>query len=231
MRKWDPIFWGATCIFVSAIVLFAVTQNQLWLFLLTGSYLLRPTLASLGVARRLVDERQMSIQYRSGNIAFTVVIITCIIFAVVLAMKGDSGWEFFGMVVALGIAARAFSNVILIGNYRESATRIILAVGALMALFASFHLGEGFSVGSLAEMVPGLAVVGIGFLAKRYPRSIGIVVFVTTAALSFVILRKGFTVGQITTALLVSVPLASAGVGLISGDRGETVPRQKETSP
>ena len=72
MLKKDPVFWWATGIFVLALGLFAATQNQFWLALMIGSYLLRPTLASLGVARSNVDERQMSIHYRSGNIgAFT----------------------------------------------------------------------------------------------------------------------------------------------------------------
>ena len=53
MLKKDPIFWWATGIFVLALALFAVTQNQFWLALMIGSYLLRPTLASLGVAKTL----------------------------------------------------------------------------------------------------------------------------------------------------------------------------------
>jgi hypothetical protein len=222
MRKRDPIFWGASCIFAVAIVLFAVTQNQLWLFLLAGSYLLRPTLASLSVGRRYVDERQMSIQYRSGNIAFAVVIITCIVLSVTQSAKNDPGWELFNIVVMLGLAARAFSNVILVGNYRASASKMIVAVGLLMTLFSSLEMGNGFSFGALAEMVPGLAIAGIGLLAKKFPRPIGFVVFAVTASLVYVILQKGFTAGQITTALLVSVPLAAAGVGLFFGDRGET---------
>ena len=58
MLKKDWIFWCATGIFVLAVVLFAATQEQLWLALMIASYLLRPTLAWLGVARRSVDERQ-----------------------------------------------------------------------------------------------------------------------------------------------------------------------------
>jgi len=59
--KKDAIFWTAAVIFIVALALAAVFKNQLWLFVMVGSYLLRPTLASVGIARHLVDERQMSI--------------------------------------------------------------------------------------------------------------------------------------------------------------------------
>lgn len=74
MIKRDPIFWWASAIFVLGLILFAVTQDQVWLALGIVSYLLRPTLASLVVAGEYVDERQMSLHYRSGNLAFAVMI-------------------------------------------------------------------------------------------------------------------------------------------------------------
>ena len=222
MSKKDPIFWGAASIFVLAIVLFAVTQNQLWLAMLVGSYLLRPTLASLGIAKRLVDERLMSIQYRSGNVGFTVMIIACIILAVIQNIKNDPGWEMFTIILVLGLAAKALVNVVLVGNYRDSGSKIIMSAGALIALFASFELGNGFSIGVLAQVAPGLAIVGIGWLARKFPRSIGGAMFVITAVLLYVILAKGFTIGQITTALVVSVPLVTAGLCLIVGDRKDS---------
>jgi len=216
----DPIFWLAACIFISAVVIFGFTQNQLWLFLMAGSYLLRPTLASLNIAKSLVDERQMSIQYRSGNIAFAVMIIACIIMAVYQSSKDDHSWEFFSAVVVIGLAAKALSNVFLIGNYRESATKMIMGVGLMIILFVS--LENGFSVGTLIESVPGIVVVAIGWLSKKFPRTIGIIVLVVTAAFLFIILQKGFVIGQIITAVLVSVPLTIAGISLFAGDRIET---------
>lgn len=222
MSKKDPIFWAAASIFVLAIVLFAVTQNQLWLALLVGSYLLRPTLASVGIAKRLVDERQMSIQYRSGNVGFAVMIVACIILAVIQNIKNDPAWEMFTMILILGLAAKALVNVVLVGNYRDSGSKIIMAAGALIALFASFELGNGFSIGALAGVAPGLAIVGIGWLARKFPRSVGGTIFVVTAVLLYVIIAKGLTIGQITTALVVSVPLITAGLCLIAGDRRDS---------
>ena len=222
MFKKDPIFWLATFIFVSAIVIYGLTQNQLWLFLLAGSYLLRPTLASLNIAKSLVDERQMSIQYRSGNIAFAVMIIACIIMAVYQSSKDDHSWEFFNAIVIIGLSAKALSNVFLIGNYRESGTKIIMGVGLMLVLFVS--LENGFSIGTLVESAPWWGIVGVGWLSKKFPRTIGVIVLVVTAAILFIILQRGFVIGQIITAVVISVPLTTAGISLIVGDRVEKDP-------
>lgn len=226
MLKRDWIFWWATAIFVLAIVLFAVTQEQLWLTLMIASYLLRPTLASLGVARQLVDERQMSIHYRSGNIAFAAMMAAAVTLAVVQSAKGDPDWDLFNIVIIVGLAAKALFNVLLVKNYRQAATRIIIAVGLMMTLFSS--MSHGFSLMTLAEAAPGLAIVGIGFLSRKFPRIVGILVFVATAALLFVILGKGFTIGQITTAVVIGVPLILAGACLFWGDKEDLNPEDAE---
>ena len=106
MFKKDPIFWWASGIFVLALALFAITQNQFWLTLMIASYLLRPTLASLGFAKRYVDERQLSISYRSGNIGFAVMIIVCVIFAIKLSAEGNHDFEMFAMAIVIGLAAK-----------------------------------------------------------------------------------------------------------------------------
>ncbi|MCX6150799.1 MAG: hypothetical protein NTX22_09765 [Ignavibacteriales bacterium] len=186
---------------------------------MAGSYLLRPTLASLNIAKSLVDERQMSIQYRSGNIAFTVMIIACIVMSVYQSNKGDHSWEFFNAIVIIGLTAKALSNVFLVGNYRESGTKIIMAVGLMLVLFVS--LENGFTVGGLVESLPWWGIVGVGWLSKKIPRTIGGIILMITVVLLFFILKKGFIVGQIITAVVVSIPLVTAGVSLIVGDRRE----------
>jgi hypothetical protein len=217
MLKKDPFFWWATGIFVLAILLFAVTQNQFWLALMIGSYLLRPTLASLGVAKRYVDERQLSIHYRSGNIGFAITIIVCVICAIKLGAEDNHDFELFAMTIIIGLAAKALFNVILVKNFRETASKIIIAAGLLIALFAS--LDAGSIVGILMSIAPGLAIAGVGLLSKKYPRPIGVVVFILTALLLSVILGKGFTWGQIATAVVIGVPLIVAGVCLFIRDK------------
>lgn len=226
MLKKDPVFWCATGIFIVAIGLFAATKNQFWLALMIGSYLLRPTLASLGVGKRYVDERQLSIHYRAGNIGFAVMIIVCLICAVGLGAKKNHDFELFIMTVIVGLAARALFNVILVKDIREAASKIIIAAGLLIALFAS--LDAGSFVGILMNAAPGLAIAAVGLLSKRYPRPVGILVFVLTAILLVVILGKGLRWGQIATAVVVGVPLIVAAVCLfLGGDRTDSEPEAR----
>ena len=213
MPKRDGIFWAAAGIFLISAALAAVTKEQLWLFLMVASYLLRPTLASLGVARRSIDERQMSIQYRSGNIAFAVMMVASVALAVWQNAKGDPSWEMFNIVIALGLASKALFNVLLVKNYRVVGRRIIIATGLLVLLFVGAE--NGLSVGGLIESAPWLVVLGLGLASKKYPRSVAIIVFVATAFLLFAILARGFTPGQLATAFLVCIPLSIAGVCLL----------------
>jgi hypothetical protein len=219
MLKRDWIFWYATGIFVVACVLAAVTKNDQWLFLMVASYLLRPTLASLGFARRLVDERQMSIQYRSGNIAFAFMLAAAIVMAIMQQMKGDHSWELFNIVIVVGLAAKALFNVLLVKNYREAGSRIIMAVGMLATLFAAAE--NGLTLGGLMEAAPWLVIVGIGWLSRKFPKTIGAIIFAVTALLLGLILSKGFTLGQLATAAIVCIPMGLAGACLFTRQQVE----------
>ena len=219
MLKRDPIFWWASGIFVLALLLFAVTQQQLWLSLMIGSYLLRPTLASLGVGRRYLDERQLNIHYRSGNIGFAVMIILCIIFAVKLSAENNHDFELFAATIIMGLAAKALFNVTLIKSFRETASKIIISVGLLVALFGSFDAGS--FVGIIMSVIPGLVIVGIGLLAKKFPRTIGVVILIVAIASIIFILRIRQNWGQIVTAVVIGIPLITAGAYLFKGDKND----------
>jgi hypothetical protein len=221
MIKKDPIFWCASGIFVLSLLLFAITKEQLWLFLMIISYMLRPTLASLGAAKRHVDERQMSIYYRSGNIGFAVMIISCVIFAIMLSSENNHDFELFIAAIVIGLTAKALFNVILIKNFRETASKIIIGVGLLVALFASFDAGS--FTGIIISILPGLAIAGIGLLAKKYPRVIGIVIIVLAMASMIFLLtfKKGW--GQIVTAAVIGIPLLIAGAGLFRAGQKDAI--------
>jgi len=225
VRKRDPIFWCATGIFVLAIALFAVTHHQFWIALMIGSYLLRPTLASLGVARRNIDERQMSVHYRSGNIGFAVLLIMCVIFMAKLELENNHDFEWFSTAIIVGLVAKALSNVLLSKNFREAASKIIISAGLLIALFAS--MDGGSFIGILMQAAPGLAIAGIGLLAKKYPRTVGLVVTLATACLVLLIMTVGLANskslwGQIAVAVIVGAPLLTAGISLFLPPRGDT---------
>jgi len=217
MLKRDPIFWWASGVFVAALVLFAITENQSWLTLMIGSYLLRPTLASLGVGRKKIDERQMTIHYRSGNIAFAVMMIACVIAAVKLEAENNHAFELFAMAIVIGLATKALFNVILVKDYRAAAAKIIISAGLLIALFGSFEAGS--LAGRLMQTIPGLGIAAVGLLSRKYPRPIGLVIMVATALLLLVILGKGLTWASLGTAAIVGVPLILAALCLFSRDK------------
>jgi len=66
-----------------------------------------------------------------------------------------------------------------------------------------------------------LAIVGVGLLSKKFSRIAGGIMFVITAVLVFVILKKGLTIAQVATALIVGVPLATAAAFLFTRDKSE----------
>lgn len=219
MLKRDPIFWWAAGIFVLSLVLAGLFQNQFWLALMIVSYLLRPTLASLGFAHRYVDERQLSIQYRSGNVGFAVMLIVCVIYMVKLGAEDNHDFEFFASTIIIGLAAKALFNVIVARRFRHAASTILIAAGLLIALFAAMDAGS--FVGTLVSIAPGLAIAGLGLLARKYPRPAGVVVLCLTVFFMVMILSR-ITWGQIVTAILIGVPMILAGLALILPEKADT---------
>ena len=59
---------------------------------------------------------------------------------------------------------------------------------------------------------------------KKLEIRIGGIILAVTVVLSIFILSKGFVIGQIITTVLASIPLVTAGVSLIVGDRVEKDP-------
>jgi hypothetical protein len=163
-----------------------------------------------------MDERQILMNYRSGNIAFSVTLLTCVIIAVKLGMENDHAFEYFHMVVVVGLATKALFNVILTKNFHEAASKILIAVGLLVALFASFSAFKPFSIVSvIMSALPGLAIAGIGLLSISHPRPAGVLVLAAAAFLLWRIFDKGFNWGQIAAAVIICVPLIIGGAYLL----------------
>ncbi len=216
MFKKDPIFWWASGIFVLALILFAITQIDSFLTLIILAYLLRPTLASLGVVNKYVDERQLSLNYRSGNIAFFVMMVVCAFFAEKLRSENNHIGEMFYMVMAIGIVVKALFNVLLSKNFREVAPKIIITVGLAIALFSGMgSIQHGiFSINVLMNVLPGLAIIGIGVLSKYFPRAMAVVMLLVTISFVIIILKRDISWATIGTALIIGVPLLVATLGL-----------------
>lgn len=218
MRKRDPIFWTASAIFVLSLVL-AGSVHQVALLLMAFSYLLRPTLHALGLARRYADERQLTDQYRSGHIAFTVVVIGLIVLAAERQLRGEPADAYFAL-LCIGLAAKALSNRLLGKDWRPTGIVIVLAVAALMTLFGL--LEEGLTLAGLIHSIPGMILAAIGLTGLRYPRIASVLTF--AAAAFSVYYFHLYTLRQLPVLLLLAVPLFIASVCLYVGQIGSDEP-------
>lgn len=215
----DPIFWAATLVFAISLVL-AIAVDDGFLLLAVGAYLLRPTLHSLGFARKLADERQLQIQYRASNVAFVAMVLGNIVVILQLMGKGDHTWEMVNAVLLMALAVRAVAGLLMVGDPAVAGRRIVMVVGAFFCLFG---LMEGGLSGAVAHVLPGLVVVALGWAADRAPRAIGglVIALAATGSVFLAVMAtrspQGFTWGTSMVLLLVGVPLATGGVCLLRG--------------
>lgn len=227
--KRDPIFWTATGIFAVSLVLAMAVDNG-FLLLMVAAYLLRPTLHSLGFFRKLVDERQLQIQYQAGNVAFAAMVIGNIAVMLYLSGKGDHTFEMVNAVLLIGLTVRALAGLLMVGDPSVAGARIVMAVGGLLALFGVL---EGEWPGAIGHAVPGLMMVGLGIASRRAPKIVAGLTFMIAAALFALIAYRAtasHSVVQwsaIATILLVVAPVVVAGFCLLRGAAGipdESVP-------
>lgn len=218
LHKRDPIFWTATAIFVVAVAL-ALTVDDSFMLLAVASYLLRPTLHSLGFFRKLVDERQLHIQFQASNVGFAALVIGNIGVTLYLMGKGDHTWELVNAVMLAGLVVRALSGLLLVGDPAAAGPRIVMAVGCFFMLFG---LLEGAASGAISHGLPGLFVIGLGLGARKAPRAIAAVLFVLAAALVVLVVttayrRQNLNWGTGFTALIIGVPLLTAAFCILRG--------------
>lgn len=214
MRRRDPIFWTATAIFFLSILL-GSTVHESGFLLMAFSYLLRPTLHALGIAKRYADERQLTNQYRSGNIAFFVVIVGLIAVAAYAQTHGEHADTYVGL-LCVGIAAKALAHILMSRDLRPTGITIVMTVGALMILFGAM---EGISVDTLVHSIPGLILISIGALGFRYPKIAGLLTAVAACAAFYFF--KFYLARQIPAFLLIDVPLfVAAGCLYVGGREG-----------
>jgi hypothetical protein len=207
MFDWDHISWTATALFVVSLVLGALV-SPFWLYLLVASYLLRPTLYSLGVARRCADERQLSVQFRSGNIAFTILILAVAGFAIRAQVQHQQVGDFVTLLI-IGLAAKALMGLLLIGDFRAAGVRIAIAAGLAIALFTG--LEGGSPLGMFMQSLPGLLLIAAGMIGHWKP-AVGAMLLGACSVASFIFFgpATALTTSRVLMALVLSLPLAVA---------------------
>jgi hypothetical protein len=221
MLKRDEIFYSACSLSLVGVVL-AVMDYDFALLLFVAAYLLRPSLHEFGLAKQYEDERQLTIHSRSGNIGFIVVMLAAVGFALWRIARGEPAEELYELIF-LGLAARAITGLIMIGEYRKAGVIIISAVGIFLTLFIVAE--GGLSVFSIFGIVLGGIIVGLGQLARKFPR---VMAFLLAAvAVGAILFFDLYDFRRVNTALWLFfiTPLITAAACLFlgSGDQEQEV--------
>ncbi len=223
MIKRDKIFYSASALSLIGAVL-ALMGYEFALLLFVAAYLLRPSLHEFGLARQYADERQLNIHSRSGNIAFIVVMLAAVGFALWRISRGESPEELYELIV-IGLAARAMTTLIMVGEYRKAGVVIISAVGVFLALFIIAE--GGLSVASLFGVVLGGIIIGLGQLARKFPKVMALVLALIIVAVILSFRLYDFRTVNTALWLFFVTPLVTAAACLFLG-RGE---KEEEVTP
>jgi hypothetical protein len=229
MFKWDRISWFATTIFVAGCVLAAVTGKDGFLLMIAASFLLRPTINALGFAAKYSDERQTLIQYRSGNLALTILSVAIIIFIIKNSLEGKPADD-LNILLAIGLVARPVTALLLNGSYRQTALRVGVTISAAWLLFVVFE--NGLSVQTLLEGSPGILILAVTLLGLKKPRISSVILIIMSVALFYMVAFRaapGFTFYQVIVALMITVPLATEAIAFyrIPADPVENTPEDR----
>ena len=223
MFKRDKIFFFA-CGLSSIGVALAVMGYDSALLLFVVAFLLRPSLHEFGLAKQYADERQLTIHSRSGNIGFIVVMLAAVGFALWRISRGQYPEELYELIY-LGLAAKAITGLIMVGEYRKAGVVIISAVGVFLALFIIAE--GGFSVASIFGIVVGGIIVGLGQLARKFPKTMAFIL--ATVAIGAIIAFDLYDFRTVGTGLwlffITPIVTASTCLFLGRGDQEEVSPR------
>jgi len=204
MFKWDRISWWATGISLTGLLL-GIFVHELFLYLMIGSLLLRSTLLAFNAAKKYADERQMLIQYHSGNIAFTFVIVAIILYSLKAELSGQTV-DTFATLLIIGLGTKAAVGLVMVGDYRVAAVRIAVTIGLALIIFAS--LSHGLSISTLIESAPGLLILITGLVGIKRPLVSAIILAIIGLA-TFVMFGPvgGLTESRIFMGIVLSLPL------------------------
>lgn len=178
MIKRDRVFYTGCVLFAIGIVL-AVMEYEIALLFFVGAYLLRPTLHALGLGKKYADERQIQIFSRSGNIAFLVMMFGATVLAILRMAQGEPPDDFH-LLIFLGLVTKAIIGLLMIGDLRNAGRIILISYGIIMGVFAGIQGFNEIRAGETPwETFAGVGLIVVfsilGFLAKKYPRPVAVV--------------------------------------------------------
>lgn len=215
MIKRDKIFYFASALCLVGVVL-AVMGYEFALLLFVAAYLLRPSLHEFGLAQQYADERQLIMHSRSGNIGFIVVMLAAVGFALWRISRGQSPEELYELIF-IGLAARAMTKLVMVGEYRKAGVIIISAVGVFLALF--IVVDSGLSIASVFGIVLGGIIAGLGQLARRFPKAMAFALAIIIVAVILFFRLYDFRTVNTALWLYFVTPLVTAAACLFLGRR------------
>ena len=225
MRRHDSVFYVSWVLVAGAVGLAAAGLNAgILLFVL--AYLLRPILHEFGIATQYVDERELSIHSRSGNVAFIIVMLGAAGFMLYHLARGEEIGDDV-VLLCLGVGVRALTGLILTGAYRRAGVLIITVVGLAIATFG--FLDGGFSVPALVLGSIGLAIIGFGQIARRAPRGVGILLLFIAAAAVVVLRLYQLRMANLAMWMFAVAPTVFAASCLLLGGTSDDQPASPRT--
>ena len=223
MFKWDKLSWYASGIFVAGIILGIFNNNFFGLMIV--AYLLRPTILAFGKGKRFADERQTNIQFQSGNIALTVVIIAMFIFNLIEQYEGRPG-DKYNQIIAIALATKAIVGLIMLRDYKTAGFRSGFFMGLLLSLFTLFS--ANFEPIGFLIAIPGFLIMLLSYLGLKKPMPISVIFGIL--GITAGVLRGFFFNGNnlpmsanITTTIIISVPLLATAFFFYKGALAEKV--------
>ncbi len=166
--KRDKIFYGA-CILSALGILAAVLGSEISFIFFVTAYLLRPVVMEFGLRVKFADERERTIHAKSGDVAFVVLIVAMIGFCMLEIAHGRRP-EILYELIAIGLAARALTGLVMNGEYKKAGVMIISTVGFFLGLFIIME--GGLSLVSLFGAAVAFVIFGVSQLAKKFPRTV-----------------------------------------------------------
>lgn len=179
----------------------------------------RPLLREFGLLADR-DERQQLLSYRSSHVAFLVVmVIAGIIFVKTALIDNAEPPLEVSFILFVGLLVKFTGLTMQARARRRAGIAIAWVVGGAWLLFTL--ASHGFSLGSLIEATPWLAVFAFALVARRWPKISGAgLVVIGLGTLYFFVLRVSQPIGpRLLVAALVPLPFILAGALLLAGDR------------
>jgi hypothetical protein len=130
-------------------------------------------------------------------------------------------------VVLIALAVRALAGLVMVGDLAAAGPRILMAMGLFFCLFGVME--GGLSLESMQHTIPGLALIGLGWLGRKQPKVVAWIVFVLVAAFVAWLGSRAVRAavpnwGMLVTLLLIATPATVAAFCLIRSQDGADTP-------